>query len=515
MKSFFMSYIHLITKYSTELNLISNGTYKYNDKFELVKIDDPKKINDPKEIPKNKILNHIFDSFKTAPVYYLAAKTVANFFQIIDKYCDKSSSATVKKIKQLVEGKASKIWSGFQTDSAKKINVILDKRNIDEKEYFLLYDLANYFAFHRLTSQIFYQEVAINEKIKKLREDYPNISIEIDQGGKWSYLIIYSSAQNAAELQFILFLDFHNRNHPDLEKYDPIFLKKIIQKKIESDNEEFKKELESTLMAYVISALCKQWDQYQHCKKLIELDTLIVNSKTEFDELNKFSSDFIQEPESYHDLKENKINFTPFTDNIDLKTISKELFEVSNETNDSFDIWYKAIYKKIEKYKELHPEVIIPLPLIIPEEFTDYKNFFSIKNLKIPLLDQIIQWEKEAKKLNEQKKMTPNVKAKPKQTSKEVEYSKLEVSKTEELSTPSQNSIEKSIEILPETKPQLISEQIIIEKEKSMVEFLEENSPFKVKKRVTDWFISPDKLEILNEESPLFHNFAWAVNNIL
>ena len=51
--------------------------------------------------------------------------------------------------------------------------------------------------------------------------------------------------------------------------------------------------------------------------------------------------------------------------------------------------------------------------------------------------------------------------------------------------------------------------------ENSMHEMLCKASPFQMKHRISDWFKPVSNQPILNEESTLVHNFAWAVNDII
>ncbi len=44
---------------------------------------------------------------------------------------------------------------------------------------------------------------------------------------------------------------------------------------------------------------------------------------------------------------------------------------------------------------------------------------------------------------------------------------------------------------------------------------LMESSPFRVKQRITKWFETNEIRAHINTKSPLIHNFAWAVNDIL
>lgn len=527
-----MSFLRLINKYNTEINLIlnTNGNYQYNEKNELVKKNDNKKIS------INEQLTYIFQSLSKAPVYYLESQPMENFLKTIKKYAENSNPSekrkieqTVMKIQTIVKQESDEIHSCFLTESAKKINLLLDmdETQISEREYFLLYDLANLLAYNRLKFQIFYRQSAIVEKIKALRQHYPNLMIKVNEHGDWSPSVKIDwdlSTINITELQFAIFLIFRMKNS-DLKNYDPIFLQKIIQMKTISQNDEFKEILEICLMFYVISELCEKWDDFK-ADKFNQLNSLLRNAKTPSDEINQLGGDFITESRSYHGLK--TIIFTPFSAQIDFNFISKDLFKIQNDTNAAFDKWYEAIFNKIRKYKNLHPTV--DFPLIEPEEFVNYKNFFNTKNLQVHLLNKIKKWNtEEAEKLNDQKKSSSLTKSKQlskanqstqekiSQKKSESELSKIEensISAVKEISISTPESKENQVEILA-VKPQSISELPFINEKEKYRELLIKSTPFIVKDRVTAWYTHENDQEILNEESIFIHNFAWAANHII
>lgn len=521
------SFIYHINRYTAQLNLAINQGWQFNQEGAVVTNCQGKPLT------KTQVLDKILSTLRQAPLYYAHGDPLMRFLTVIESYADTAGAKEKKnvekvatKINEFIYARAKTVISCFQGEAARKVNVILDKKadQLQEQDYILLKDLANYFAFKRQLAHIFYQHAAIIETIRKLRKECPDIRI-IDKPDKWTSLIDYQLPKNVTDIQFALFVMFQFRNNKKLACIDIDFLREVIQRKAETQDVSLQKYLNSFLRLHAIGCLCEEWDRVAEEKQIVEeLDRLFVLPPVH---LNEYTREFIHEPLAYRALIKTRRH--PFgEDKIEYGKIAKELSEYNN-ANKEFDQLYTAIYEKIKDYQTLHPEA--NLPHLLPNEFVAIEDFIGPADIKIPVLTQIRQWEKEAAaQFALQKKSKPTVHEKPvsEPTLQPVSVEpELIVSspplvpseEIEEENPPQEKEADASPTtpvVLPEITSLPIPTEISLKPpEKLLDQLLIETSPFQVKERIINWFIPGKNLPILNQESSFIHNFAWAANDIL
>lgn len=521
------SLFFLLNKYSLELSLVANHGRQFNQQMQVVK------QGEGTAATKAKVLEAMLRTLKEAPVYHLEGTLPSNFLVAISNYAANESQArdVVQKIQSFLIARGGKIMSCFQGAAARKVNLVLDKapEAMNEGDYLLLYDLANLFAFKRCQSQLFYKQTAIIESVKKLLKQYPNIKIQVAEDG-WLPSIRYELPQEMNDLHFLILIEFFYRNEKPLCYKDPEFINQIIRKKIETKDDGFRNYLAAYLILIKISALCVCWDEASDNSMMEKLDGLLKAAKTQ---LGDYSPEFIHEPRAYTDICRSPIDLRPFDDRpLNWSQIAKEQFNYANDTNADFDLWYQAIFAKIKDYQTLHSAAA--LPFVDPSRFAASKRFIEQSDLEVPLIDQMSKWEKqitleiskEKQKAKEPSLPSPapiskpsteassSILPAPEEKPPEPITSVVEDLAASSLDVPNRvtsSEIEKVIE-----KPMPSAVEPALEKEKLSQKY-QKACPFSVKQRLIDWYDPQIRhtLPLLNKESSLIHDFAWAANEIL
>jgi hypothetical protein len=541
------SYAYYIGRYSAELKLANDKGWQFDLEGKISPVCQGTVLS------KDAVLTKIYKTLQSAPVYSMDKDNCLKFAASVSRYATFGNADEVKKtrrisnqIQKLVKEKGNHVFSCFFGSNAKKVNSILDKdlTKMTPEEYLLLYDLANLFAFERFTTHIFYHRTSILQKMEELREKCPNIHIKRESDATTIPFIIYEHPTSAIDCQLALWIEWQQIKEPDLTKVNPEVIKKIIQGKVESSDPKFQRYLEDRLMLYILYALASRWKEVgEEEMSYKELETLACEYKTDKETLDACTCEFIHHPESYTELgRREQTLASPFDDPSEVAPIAKELRLYASDTNNDFDKWYQAIYKKIQSYQQSnHPAVA--LPCLTPDQFVAYNNFIDKYDIAIPLITQFREWEKTARLAFEKsKEQTEKASTKPKTASaeskknpskqkflksvyedKEKEPSgekeptealaqveappiKTELYQTAKDASPKKTTKKSSSSAASkrvEAPPAII---------KSIHEALAESSPFAVKKRVTDWFDPSVEVEILNKESKLIHNIGWAAN---
>lgn len=549
-----LSLYQQINRYNVELNLAINRGWKFSEEGKISPA-----CQGP-EASKEKILTIMYDNLSRAPIYYLTGPLILNFLKKVTDYTKtleknetKQVKETVKKIQLYLNQSGQYIMSCFQTESAREVNTLLDKspEALTEKDYRLLSGLANLFAYKRIQGYIFYQMAAITVNINRLRRDCPNLHIE-NLPDEWLPKIVQKIPTDPSDLQFWLIVQFYIVNHPKhLTERNPEFLKQIIKQKQDSTSADFKQFLNTYLILQGIASLCDEWHKLLDQMDIKRFASSLKATIAKIPDFDRYTADFIHEPPAYIQLCQKTTRWSPLSDEArGYGLIAKELFGYADDTNKPFDAWYGAIYQKIQAYQSLHHEA--ELPIATPETFRASKDFTHPGDIKIPILAQIDQWEREELKLRENKripakapsttftkKSTPS---KPKAfpsaptekpesretTTSEPEAELSEFSEELELElAPQSNSAQevfpdKSQDIKEETSspsasvlkpagipPRQETDPILLK------QLLRKTSPFGIDDRILAWFDPQQKPVGLNEESEFIHNFAWASNEIL
>ncbi len=147
----------------------------------------------------------------------------------------------------------SAISSCFKGVAAKNFNTILDKKaiNLSESDYFLLYDFVNFFALKRKYAQYFYHQIAIMDKIGEVHKTCPQIKIQPTFPEGCDFFFPFPACEDPQEVQFVLFLNFITTIHSlDFIYQDSEFIKKVINKMVESNNADFQNYLKGQLVIY-------------------------------------------------------------------------------------------------------------------------------------------------------------------------------------------------------------------------------------------------------------------------
>ncbi|PJD97955.1 MAG: hypothetical protein CK425_02170 [Parachlamydia sp.] len=543
------SYAYYVGRYSAELQLAIDKGWQFDQEGKISPVCQGKVLS------RDAVLTKIYKTLQSAPVYSMDKGKCRKFEESVRKYAASGSGDEGKKakrisnqIQKLVKEKANHIFSCFFGSNANKVNSILDKDStkITPKEYLLLYDLANLFAFERFTTHTFYHKASILQKMEELREKCPNINIKKESDATTNPFIVYEYPTSAIDCQLALWIEWHQMKEPDLTKVNPEVIKKIIQGKLESSDPKFQRYLEDRLMLYILYALASRWKEVgEEEMSYKELETLVCEYKTDKETFDACSCEFIHHPASYTELGRREPTFaTPFDDPSEVAPIAKELRLYASDTNNDFDKWYQAIYKKIQSYQQSnHPEAA--LPFFNPDKFSAYNNFIDKNDIAIPLMTQFREWEKTAsldfaksKQQTEEASTKPKTaSAKPKKNSSRRKFLKPVYEDREKEPSGEKEPTEPVAQIgesLINTEPYQTAKNAQPKKKikkssssaaskriatppaiiKSIHEALAESSPFAVKKRVTDWFDPSVEVEILNKESKLIHNIGWAANLI-
>ncbi|CCB86510.1 putative uncharacterized protein [Parachlamydia acanthamoebae UV-7] len=499
-------------KWSIELNLVSNKGWVYTENGVVPSSDKP-------ALSKGEILEKYLCILQKAPIYSVDEQARKKFTTAIVEYVDsdkdKEAYRTMKKIQALIEKKERSISRDFFGNEAKALNVILDKKleNIQEAEYFLLYELLNRIANKRLYARSFYQIAAISEKINELMKKSPtNLKlILIGDSNVKIDLYINEHLLSIEDYSFFLFLQFCFHN-PKREKNDELF-KEVIQKKAESSDHNFKHYLHAFLSICIIQELMgKRAEVIDDMNDLNEqITAFFENSKIEEQVLREYLKLFDWDANTF---KVDDIVFDLFG-NQKFGRMAKEIFECAKPIAPVLDQWYTAMYEKTVQYQKIHPN--LPLPVVCAETFVSSKDFISQNDLNYSLLSKIQKWEADAQRSFQQPKSPSKQSAstaKPPQKKKKKKLRQTSFVVPEHEETQEFEVSGTSSKMFKEKSTEITAPAPVIS-EKSIRQQLEESSSFRVASRVTDWFDQTKSHPILNEESLIVHNFAWAANEVL
>lgn len=520
------SFNYYIDFYTSQINQFVTFNSNEQDKTQS-------KENQTKNIKKT--LENAFSNLKVAPVYYFNATKTENFSKLvlscIELISDNEKTkleALTRKINQTIHNRTASLTK-MTNEESKILDDLLGKptKDLQEHECQILYNTTNQIGRIYKRYSLSCEMIAIIEKIAELIEENPalHFSEEDIQGNKAYVLRIkdFDMIGDTHEKAFLSFLEFYQNTYDPIAYHqDTTFIQIIIQKKINSSNLAFQKYLKSYLNTFILSYLLTTFDNLQ--------DKFETDKPKLIDSANNYGSFFgISSPITEQGLK------ICITDGKEKKLgeKSKELFTKIESRKYGLINWYKALYQKVKDYQTIHPEA--ELPSIDPEAFEKNLQFVGPKNVHIPLLKQIQQWEKETQELAKKSSATEQTSQKKQTkgsqpTNKRVQHKKpggpkpshlssqqtqeknssvLETiisSSTNTISQEQPSSQEKSTPVLftpPQTQP-----------EKPFVQ-LQESCPFAVHERILKWFNSKSELPLLNEESLLIHNFAWAANDVL
>lgn len=508
-----MSFLYLLNKLSTQLSLVNNNGYQFNEKMEVVSSKSKSEIN------KFKVLNKIENMLLTAKVYHLSNDCVNRFLENLLDYSFKpeTNDRIKKKYKIIFDAivkKTNNVWSCFRGEHAKKINIILDKKELSEDDYYLLLDLSNRIASRYWIAQSMCKKIAIFEKIKDLRKECPDLGIDYLSDLDWRPSYRYSIPDDNLDLCFLIFVEKYYAIHGSLTYKDENFLKEIVQRKFSSTDLGFKKNLHTHLIIHVLADFTDQWDDLED-----EILLACCFSLKHKASVNEYSKEFIREPLEYIKLQTSK--FHPFFEtNVELEKIAQELIVGINKTKYEMNEWYEAMYQKMR----VHTQDQAELPILTPEEFKSL-NFISKNDLHSPLLKKINQWEKEVQeKENEKQKIViPPLKRQAVRTSKAYQSTQTETDhlllQTE---IPSLGDLtskvfsEENQSVIPGNEITKSEKKSVKKgKKKSLTKLLKKSSPFQVHDRILAWFDPGKTHESMNHESQFIHNFAWCLNTLV
>lgn len=572
------SFISLIEKYSLELEMVLNRGcfFKKGNNIALPNATDAKIsttevlkhfLSNLKQAPVYYLAVAPLDKFKASVISY-ASKS--------EKQEQSKAKQAANKIVRLLETTGHQAWSCFQGNAAKKINALLDKDtlHLTKDEYQLLFDLANLLASFRKGDQIFYIKNAMMKIVRDLRQKSPFLSIALLQDS-WRPVLSYPELENPADFYFCLSAHFHICAKSTLASNDFQFMESLVQKKTQSKDPDFKNVLQSLLSLAIFYSLGQKWDLIVDEERL---SVAIINNsiKTEKAILDTFTDEFLHYPSSYQEL--NKTSIRLFEDNKNIDQVAEEVRTFNSDTNESFDLFYKGIYQKITAYQAIHSESLLPLvnpiDFVSSKAFISPEDLDIPLLKQIPLWEK--QAQKELKKppaptastsTSSKKNNSKNKRNSFLQTTSvptptppiDTTYEKTSSCSSsafpEAISIPSINTAASSQTLVKSisTPPALVADSLppeesiqvvdgrpttptpatpnassaitniqlapasshVCNKITSLHQSFLESSPFRVKERLTDWFDPSKNLTTLNHESPFFHNFAWAANEIL
>lgn len=391
----------------------------------------------------------------------------------------------------------------------------------------------------------------------------------------WDYSILYSIPEDPMDLQFLLYLKFHYDNGSNLICTDPDFLKKLIQMKARTSDIDFKNYLKARLYLSVISSLCEQWDQKLNIapKQADERNdnesnacmtgTDRVEPKKDLnDGVNIFESDKekFQEKEVRKNFENSKERHQAYDQWH--RVISEKLKEYGNLHSDAI-VPRLMDHQEFVRKKEFFSKDDIEIPLLsqirmwekeIPkskkmtfqsfdfngltnasESARNENNNFSERFVEFQtwhpdaLLSNIAPFNISLSSLmpitNENSNLPLQLVTLP--GMKNEDEKKFEISTQAGPEQPEINTEKQSQDLSSESKTEvgavfsadsienLSQPEIKLVNSETLHQHYQDTSPFHVKDRITQWFDPQKELNVLNDESYLVHNFAWAANDIL
>lgn len=521
-----MSFIHQIHKHSTQLGLVIDKGWRFNEKGVT-----PPNVDGP-TLSKTEVLKKIFSDLQQAQVYYYTydfgaklVKQIGQFTKKIDENEKNSVNEIVDKIQELLKQKTRLLWECFCGAQAQEVNRILDKKieDISEQEYHLMFDLANAFAHRRKELQFFYLKTAIKGRINNLYLHRPkDIKLDIKKNVNDIYLAC-PIPSDISELQFLLFIQFQFMHNlaDNIESIDKTFIKEIIKRRQNSKNSEFISSLDAHLLFLYIKILKLRKAQVEEDreKQLLKLKERKLESHILAPYLKAFFPDDATESSNLTQTTELP-NLTQFSEEKDAH--AKQFFEDEKAISQDFDRWYTAIYEKIVKYKNFKPN--IELPSILPEDYISSKKFISTNDIKIPIQEKIQNWKKQESNKSKKQKNNNTILSEKEILKKESLEEKISVINSDPKISFEEYILNYTVKLADggndENIPifqavKKLAHKTLNNEPKSLHEIFLEASPFKINERITKWFSSDQDLPIKNNESKLVHDFAWAANEIL
>lgn len=516
----FNNYNHVINEYNVKLNLLNS--------FNL-QIDTSGKISRKCEgevLSRTAFLSQIFSNVNQTRVFYFDREQSNKLLDNVKKYAtaadgEKAQALKItKKIESVIEKKRKAASFCSFGEGAKEINKILDLEpsKLSQKDYDLLYDLANALAQARYAAYSFHYQVSILKLIQKYKKQCPNATFTREGDTVTPSLKFYHSTDDN-DCLLALKIELFCQQNPKLDKVNPELIKTIVKREKTSSDLDFKDYLKQRMKLHIIFGLMDKWEDV--------IDSIHGNAgffnldlKTDVKTLNKFTMHFIREPKNYVEIRQS-FEPHPFDYSGRYGKAAEDVKSSYRADGPELDIWYRAIYEKLSEGQKNHSSV--SLPYMTPETYSSHIEFIEPEDILIPFEIEFNKWDEEFKKeTNKENQLvkssnTPKgsagrkKKKNPPQRKFKVEYIEDEIElpvATSEVEKPEKNSPSLDCK---EKITNVENQNLQVDKKPSVDihQLLVESSPFAVKERVTRWF-NPNHPEIRNQESLIVHNFAWA-----
>lgn len=522
---------------------------------------------------KVQVIEQMHQRLASLPLMYTHRDASESFSKALNTYTATATpqeslglGQTLRKIQKLLIEKMAASDGPFQTPIIKELERVLSKKteDLETSEWRMLYEAAHGLATIYMDLHALYLGVAIHGV------DYPDRHKEIGPLCRHIKFTHIPKAQVKGNEKAITLIEYHTifcvpddletlnllLSSLDTSRLTPetrsALLETLIKKQAETNDPELKEFIDSHVYYLGAQIVVRDLQQpYNDLNKRREEfhNAPLVQENRENIELHRWTSSLLPHEYLHSSATDSYISFSQKKDLVSFAMRTHDHMQQMDLTTRNL---YRAISEKVTGDTKNREALAIPfMPL---DEFLGLLKFVTTADFFEPMMQRIAEAKKQAAACSSTTPIDPELKSLAEAQTERSTAWVAEREKAAEQSSKPVKSLPRKIPLKSTPKRNPPAERFpgftpddsylieILEQEKaqrkkptpslpavgpsSIIQFstdsprlshtaLKNASIFNVHQRITDWFLDHKLPASINQESPLFHNFAWASNDIL